>query len=75
MKILEKLIGGWLCDHLEKKNFSDLQHGFRSSRSALDLWIVVSNRIAGAFNRAQTTLAVALEICKAFDKVWHAGHS
>ena len=51
----------------------DFQYGFRSSRSAADLLTVVSDRIAGAFNRSGATRAVALDISKAFDRVWHAG--
>ena len=35
--------------------------------------MVVSDRIARAFNRSGTTQAVALDICKAFDRVWHGG--
>ena len=34
---------------------------------------VVSDRIARAFNRSGATRAVALDISKAFDRVWHAG--
>ena len=34
---------------------------------------VVSDRIAGAFNRSGATRAVALDISKAFDRAWHAG--
>ena len=33
----------------------------------------MSDRIARAFNRSGATRAVALDICKAFDRVWHAG--
>ena len=33
----------------------------------------MSDRIAGAFNRSGATRAVALDISKAFDRVWHAG--
>ena len=32
----------------------------------------MSNRIARAFNRSGATRAVALDIFKAFDRVWHA---
>ena len=32
----------------------------------------MSDRIARAFNRSEATRAVALDICKAFDRVWHA---
>ena len=34
---------------------------------------VVSDRIARAFNRSGATRAVALDISKAFDRVWYAG--
>ena len=37
------------------------------------LLTVVSDRIAGAFNRSGATRAVALDISKAFDRVWHPG--
>ena len=53
--------------------FSDFQYGYRSSRSAIDLLTVVSDRIAKAFNRSGSTRAVALDISKAFGRVWHAG--
>ena len=33
----------------------------------------MSDRIDGAFNRSEATRAVALDISKAFDRVWHAG--
>ena len=44
-----------------------------SSRSTADLLTVVSHRIARAFNKSGVTRAVALDISKAFDRVWHAG--
>ena len=40
--------------------------------STADLVTVASDRIARAFNRSGATRAVALDISKAFDKVWHA---
>ena len=46
---------------------------FRSSRSTADLLTVVSDRIARAFNRSGAARAVALDIPKGFDRVWHAG--
>ena len=73
-KIFEKLVNNRIVDHLEKCGlFSDFQYGFRSSRSTADLLTVVSDRIAKAFNRSGATRAVALDISKAFDRVWHAG--
>ena len=72
-KVFEKLVNNRIVDHLEKCGlFSDFQYGFRSSRSIADL-TVVSVRIAKAFNRSGATRAVALDISKAFDRVWHAG--
>ena len=46
---------------------------FWSSRSTAGLLTVVSDRIANAFNRSGATRAVALDIPKAFDKVWQTG--
>ena len=52
---------------------SDFQYGFRSPWSTSDLLTVVYDRIARAYNRSGATQAVALDISKAFDRVWHAG--
>ena len=69
-KILEKLLNNRIVDDQEKCGlFSD----FRSSRLTADLFRVVSDRITRAFNRSWATRAVALDISKAFDRVWHAG--
>ena len=73
-KVFEKLVNNRIVDHLEQCGlFSDFQYGFRSSRSTADILTVVSDRIAGAFNRPGATQAVALDISKAFNRVWHAG--
>ena len=71
-KVFEKLVNNRVDDHLAKCCFSDFQYGFRSSRSAADFLTVLSDRIAGAFNRSGPTRAVALDISKAFDRVWRA---
>ena len=74
IKVFEKLVDNSIVYHLEKCGlFSDFQYGFRSSRSTADLLTVVSDRIARAFNRSGATRAMALDISKAFDRVWHAG--
>ena len=71
-KVFENLVN--IVDHLEKCGlFSDFQHGFRSTGSTADLLTVVSDRIARAANRSEATQAVALDISKVFDRVWHAG--
>ena len=73
-KVFKKLVNNGVVDHLEKCGlFSNFQYGFRSSRLSADLFTVVSDRIDRAFNRPGATRAVALDISKAFDRVWHAG--
>ena len=73
-KVFEKLVNDRIADHLEKCGFfPDFQYGFRSSRSTANVLTVVSDRIARAFNRSGATRAVALDISKAFDRVWHPG--
>ena len=73
-KVFEKLVNNRIVDHLEKCGlFSDFQYGSRTSQSTADLLTVVSDRIARAFKRSEATRAVALDISKAFDRVWHAG--
>ena len=39
----------------------------------LEISLVVSDIIARAFNRSGAAQAMALDIYKAFDRVWHAG--
>ena len=59
-------------DHLEKCGlFTHFHYVFRSSWSIVDHLIVVSDRITRAFNRSGATQAVALDISKAFDRIWH----
>ena len=71
-KVFEKLVNNTIVDHLECGFLSDLQYGFRSSRSTADLLTVVSHRTATTFNRSEATRAMALDLFKAFDRVWHA---
>ena len=73
-KVFEKLVNNRIVDHLEKYGlFSDFKYGFRSPRSTADILTVVSDRIARASNRSGATRAVALDISKAFERIWHAG--
>ena len=73
-KVFQNLVNNRIVDHLEKCGlFADFQYGFRSSWSTADLVAVVSDKIAWAFNKSEANWAVALDISKAFDKVWHAG--
>ena len=71
-KVFDKLVNNRIVDHLEKCGlFSDFQYGFRSSQSTADLPTIVSGRIARAYKRFGATRAVALDISKAFERVWH----
>ena len=73
-KVFEQLVSNKIVDHLEKCDlFSDFKYGFKFSRSTTDLLTVVSDRIARAFNRYGATRAVALDIFKGFNRVWHVG--
>ena len=72
--VFEKLVNNRTVDHLENCGlFSDFQHGFRSSQMTVDLLTVVPDRIARALIRSGAAEAVALDISKAFDRVWYAG--
>ena len=71
-EVFEKLVNNRMIDHLEKCClFTDFQFGFRSSQSTADLLTVLT--IAWAFNRSRATQALAFDISKAFDRIWHAG--
>ena len=72
--VFKKLVNDMIVDHLEKCSlFSEFQYGFRCSQSPAHLLTVVSDKIARAFNSLGATWAIALDISKAFDRVWHAG--
>ena len=72
-KIFEKLVNNRLVDDIEKCGLcSGFQYGFRSSRSTADLLTAVSDRIDRSFNRSAATRAVAFDISKTSDRVWHA---
>ena len=70
-KVFEKLINNRIVEHVEKCSFLNYFHyGFRSSQSTADLSTVLSDRIARTFNGSGATRAVALDISKAFNRVW-----
>ena len=73
-KVFESLINDAVVSHLESHGlFSDHQYGFRKSRSTADLLTVITERIYRALDGNGVARAVALDISKAFDKVWHSG--
>ena len=73
-KIFESFINDSLPKHLDITGlFSDLQYGFRAFRSTTGILIVLSERIYISLDAGGETRAIAFEISKAFDNVWHAG--
>ena len=72
-KVFEKLVDNRIVNQLDKCGLFYFQYGFRSTWSTVDLLTVVYDRITRAFNRSRATRAVALVVCKAFGRVWHAG--
>ena len=73
-KMFESFVNDRITKHLERTGlFSDLQYGFRAFRSTADLLTVLSERIYNSLDVGGETRAIALDISKAFDKVWHAG--
>lgn len=73
-KIFEALINKTLVNFLESHELlSDMQYGFRHSRSTGDLLSYVTEHISRVLDKQGETRSVALDISKAFDKVWHQG--
>ena len=63
-----------VLNHLDKNNLlSDVQYGFRSARSTADVLTVITHRISKTLASGQLCRVTALDISKAFDKVWHKG--
>ena len=50
-----------------------MQYGFRHCRSTGDLLSYVTDHISRVLDKQGETRSVALDISKAFDKVWHQG--
>ena len=73
-KIFESFSNGSLTKHLDITGlFSDLLYGFHAFRSTADILTVLSEHIYNSLDAGGETRAIALDISKAFDKVWHAG--
>ena len=73
-KIFESIINLHLKNYLESnKLLSDQQYGFQSFRSTADVPTVITDRISRALDCSFDTRAIALDISKAFDRVWHKG--
>jgi ribonuclease HI len=73
-KVLERMINSRLMWHLEKnKLLSKYQAGFRQDHSTEDQAAHVAQMIEDSFQDKKHTLAVWVDLEKAFDKVWKDG--
>ena len=71
---METVIAKQLLSHLEHHELlSDHQYGFRRHRSTGDLLAYVSHVWSSAIDNHGESHMVALDISKAFDRVWHDG--
>ena len=73
-KLMERLVNSRLMWHLEQhQKLSPEQAGFRQNRSTEDQVTLVAQSIEDAIQDKKHTLAVWLDMEKAFDKVWRDG--
>ena len=73
-KLMERLINNRLTWHLESKGHINAeQTGFRQNRSTEDQVTYISQAIEDSFQDKKHTLAVWIDLEKAFDKVWKNG--
>ena len=73
-KIFERILNDQIWKHLEAfKLLTDVQFGFRHQRSSADLLALLTEHISQVLDKRGESRSVALDISKAFDRVWHAG--
>lgn len=73
-KLMERMINNRLMGHLEEKHIlTPQQAGFRKHRSTEDQITYIAQEIEDAFQEKKHTLAVWVDLEKAFDKVWKEG--
>ena len=73
-RIFERLLNDQIWKHLDSyKLLSDVQFGFRHQRSSADLLALLTEHISKILDKRGESRSVALDISKAFDRVWHAG--
>lgn len=73
-KIFESVLNVHVLKFLEVQELqTDKQFGFRRSRSTADLLAYVTEHVSRVLDRQGVMRSVALDISKAFDKVWHRG--
>merc|ERR1712002_1214306 len=71
-KVFETILNIHFLKHLENNSLlSDHQYGFRRARSTGDLLSYVTSVWSSALRDYGESFVVALDISKAFDRVWH----
>ena len=69
-KVFETLLNSHFIKHLESNNLSDHHYGFCKARSTGDLFYL-THAWASSLRNFGESFVVALDIAKAFDRVWH----
>jgi len=73
-KTLERMVNKRLQYHLETNNLLNAaQSGFRKNRSTEDQITLLTQDIENGFQQKMKTVAVFVDLSKAFDKVWKEG--
>lgn len=73
-KLFEVLLKERLWDFLNTNQIiPPCQHGFRSEHSSQNALTYLLTTVTQALNLRQYSLAILLDVQKAFDKVWHEG--
>ncbi|KAG5883788.1 hypothetical protein JTB14_036665 [Gonioctena quinquepunctata] len=73
-KLFELILNSRIIEHFEIENtIPPYQHGFRAEHSTQNALVGITTDITKHINTGQCTVAIFLDIQKAFDKVWHAG--
>ncbi len=71
-KAFESILARKIQKHLSTSDLlSDRQYGFRKGRSIGDLLSLLTDSRSSSLSRFAETFSVALDISKAFDRVWH----
>lgn len=74
VKVLERMVASRLRWWMESNNnFNRNQTGFRKGRGTIDQIMRLADETHKALNNRQITLAVMIDLEKAFDLVWHEG--
>ncbi|KAK7115386.1 hypothetical protein V1264_001263 [Littorina saxatilis] len=73
-KLMERMVNRRLQHHLEKNGLiNPTQSGFRKNRSTEDQITLLTQDIENGFQQKMKTLAVFVDLTRAFDKVWKEG--